>query len=455
MEGRGEEDVSVSRGRRARAARRLESSLITVVSFNEGLRRLSGRISFTEELRAQVAEVIAAVRSEGDAAVKRYTRLWDGVVLRRVRVGARSPRGISKQFREDMEAAWRRILDYHSRFAAESGIESDGEGGRWGRIVRPLDRIGIYVPGGSAPLFSTLLMAAGAARAAGVCDIVVASPPPIGEEIRAAAEVAGVTEIYAMGGAQAIAALAFGTESVRPVEKIVGPGNRYVTEAKRQVFGVVGIDMLAGPTELLVLSDGSSPAEVIAADLLAQAEHDPAAAPVLATTSSREIPAVMDELRRQLRKLPRSSIAERALGDRGMVIRCRSRRELIEVADAMAPEHLEILTRNPWEIAVRVRAAGAIFIGEFAPEVLGDYVSGPNHILPTSGTARFRGPLDASDFQRISSVQEFTRAAFRRLARVGERLARAESLEGHARSLRVRRETLGKNRRKTGRRVGR
>lgn len=381
-----------------------------------------------------VREIIDEVRRDGDKALIRLTARFDKVRLNSVKQPATRAK-VSAQLTKDMEMAYERILRYHTEYADRSRVTPDGAGGLWGRMVRPLRRIGIYVPGGTAPLFSTVLMAVAAARAAGVKEIVVASPPPIHPTILAAARLTGVTELYRVGGAQAIAALAHGTKTIRPVEKIVGPGNKFVTEAKRQVFGTVGIDGLAGPTEILILADETANPEIVAADLIAQAEHDVIARPVLASTSTKLISETRRILTRRLSDLPRREVAETSLRNEGMAIKCKNEIEMIELANFMAAEHLEILTVDPWKIAEQVEAAGAIFVGPDSPEVLGDYVAGPNHVLPTARTARFSAPLSARDFVAVSSVQSFSPEARRRLSGAAARMARAEELEGHARSI--------------------
>lgn len=384
-----------------------------------------------------VRTILEDVRKRGDVAVRAWTARLDGVKggALRIPLSGRATPGVEGRLLADMRLAWRRILACHKAFVDEGKLVSDGDGGTWGRIVRPLNRVGVYVPGGTAPLFSTLLMAAGAARAAGVRSIAVCTPPPVAPVILAAARIAGVTELYAVGGAQAIGALAYGTRTIPAVEKIVGPGNRWVAEAKRQVFGTVGIDAVAGPSEILILADDSARPEVLAADLLAQAEHDVVARAFLATTSRTLAAAVAREVDCQLATLPRRAIATRSIRERSAIVLCRDRAELLAVAARVAAEHLELQVRNPWSWVSNVGAAGSIFVGEDAPEVLGDYCAGPNHILPTGGTARFSPPLSARDFVSVSSIQSFTPAAAARLAPVAARLARAEGLEGHARSI--------------------
>jgi histidinol dehydrogenase len=423
--------------RRTAPRRRAASLDLIPVVRPEALLAEASAFEFDRAVTEQVRRIIETVRRDGDRALIRFTREFDRVAIRTVRAPARAVR-VPKALIADMKFAWSRILKYHKTFADASGLASPDRGETWGRLVRPLRRVGIYVPGGSAPLFSTLLMAAAAARAAGVREIAVATPPPVADVILAAAKVAGIAEIHQVGGAQAIAALAFGTNSIRPVEKIVGPGNRFVAEAKRQVFGRVGIESVAGPSEILILADRTTDPRFIAADMIAQAEHDSYARAMLLTTDAALVASVQEEVRARLADLPRRTIAEASLRQRGRIAVCGNLKEMLTISDAIAPEHLELLVKDPWKAARQVRAAGAIFVGPDAPEVLGDYVAGPNHVLPTGGTARFSAPLSARDFVSVSSVQEFTAAAAGRLAAPAMRMARAEGLEGHARSIAAR-----------------
>ena len=380
-----------------------------------------------------VAKIIDDVRLRGDKALIEMTRQFDRCEIDSVIFKSRRVK-IDRALENCMKTAFARILKFHKETADESKlIRREGE--ILGRIVRPLRRVGVYVPGGSAPLFSTLLMAVGAARAAGVKEIAVATPPPVNDLIIAAARIAGVSEIYSVGGAQAIAALAFGTESVKPVDKIVGPGNRFVAEAKRQVFGRVGIDSIAGPSEILILADESSSPKMIAADMIAQAEHDIFARSILLTSSRRIGEAVILEIEEQLKDLPRRDIAKSSLAERGIIGICRDSSEMLALANMCAPEHLEIMIKKPWEVVKKIYAAGAIFVGNYSPEILGDYVAGPNHILPTGGTARFSPPLSARDFVAVSTVQSFSKKASSVLAKKAVMMARAEGLEAHARSI--------------------
>ncbi len=311
----------------------------------------------------------------------------------------------------------------------------DEHGSVLGQEVRPLDRVGIYVPGGRAAYPSTVLMTAVPARVAGVREIVLVTPPDragrVNATVLAAARVAGVTEGYRVGGAQAVAALAYGTKTIRRVDKIVGPGSIYVALAKRRVFGDVGIDMVAGPSEIVVVADASARAEWIAADLLAQAEHDPMARAVLITDSSDLVAATRTALERQLATLPRRAIATEALRVNGALILVTDLDEAVELANRLAPEHLELFVRDPATLLPRARHAGAIFLGGHTPEVVGDYVAGPNHVLPTGGTARFSSPLSTEDFVKRSSVIEYTRDGLAAARRHLEALTRIEGLHGH------------------------
>lgn len=400
------------------------------------------------EVEATVRAILEEVREKGDAALFATTAKFDGVRLDAgtVRVaeaeiqaalGSLEP-GVS----EALSLAAERIEAFHRRQRRESWFYQEDGTGLLGQIVRPLSRVGLYVPGGSAAYPSTVLMNAIPARVAGVEELVICTPvgrdgaiPPA---VLAAASLAGIREIYRVGGAQAVAALAFGTESIRPVDKIVGPGNIYVATAKRLVFGVVGIDLMAGPSEILVVADGSVPARWVAADLLAQAEHDPLASAVCVTPSGEFAEAVRVELAKQLESLPRASLAGQALEAFGAVIVVEDLAAAVALANTIAPEHLELLVADPWNLVPRVRNAGAVFLGAHTPEVAGDYLAGPNHVLPTGGTARFSSPLSVEDFQKRCSLLSLDPEALRRWREPITRLARLEGLEAHARSLTMR-----------------
>jgi histidinol dehydrogenase len=344
--------------------------------------------------------------------------------------------------REALALAARRIEAFHQRQRRETWSFNEPDGSVLGQVVRPLHRVGIYVPGGRAAYPSTVLMAAVPARVAGVPEVILCTP--CGADLRvhpavlAAAELAGVSAIYRVGGAHAVAAMAFGTASVPRVDKIVGPGNLYVAAAKRLVFGAVGIDMIAGPTEVVVVADETARPDWVAADLLAQAEHDPMAAPVAIVTSHPLAEKVAAAVQAQAAVLPRRAIAEAALRSHGAVIVARGVGEALSVANAIAPEHLELMVADPWRWLPEVQNAGAAFLGGATPEVAGDYLAGPNHVLPTGGTARFASPLSVDDFVKRISFASLSANALRAMAPDLARLARLEGLEGHARSAEIR-----------------
>ncbi len=392
-----------------------------------------------------VARILAEVKAEGDAAAKRYSRLLDGADLADLRV---SPERIVAAWertrpalRQALETAAERIEAFHRRQPRGSWLEWDATGGALGQIVRPLERVGIYAPNGRAPYPSSLLMAAIPARVAGVPEVVVATPPRDGQlndTILAAAHVAGVQEVYAVGGAQAIAALAYGTESVRRVDKIMGPGNLFVVLAKRRVFGTVAIDQLPGPTETLLIADDTAKPAYVAADLLAQAEHDPLATALLLTPSEALAAAVQAELARQMAGLSRREIIAESLAGQGGIVLVRDLDEALELANAYAPEHLCLLTADPWSLVGRVRNAGGVFVGEQSSEALGDYVVGPSHIMPTGQTARFSSPVNVWDFCKITSVFGVSAATTRAIAPAALVLAEEEGLTAHAQAVRLR-----------------
>lgn len=400
------------------------------------------------EIEATVRAILEDVRQRGDAALFEYTAKFDGVRLEAATVRVAEAEiqaalgSLDPAVSEALSLAAERIEAFHRRQRRESWFYHEDGVGLLGQLVRPLSRVGLYVPGGSAAYPSTVLMNAIPARMAGVEELVVCTPvgrdgaiPPA---VLAAASLAGIHEIYRVGGAQAVAALAFGTESIRPVDKIVGPGNIYVATAKRLVFGVVGIDLVAGPSEVLVVADGTVPASWVAADLLAQAEHDPLASAVCVTPSGELAEAVRSEVTKQLATLPRASLAGRALDAFGAVIIVEDLAAAVALANTFAPEHLELLVADPWNLLPRVKNAGAVFLGAYTPEVAGDYLAGPNHVLPTGGTARFSSPLSVEDFQKRCSLLSLDPEALRRWREPITRLARLEGLEAHARSLTIR-----------------
>ena len=406
------------------------------------------RVSPTAQVDGIVADIIADVRKRGDAALLEYTARFDGAELDSLRVTeeeieeARS--AVEPEFLGILSRAARNIRRFHERQVRNSFILNDEDGIVMGQKVIPLDRAGLYVPGGTAAYPSTVLMDAIPAKIAGVRQVVMVTPPGkdgrVNPAILAAAYEAGVDCIFKVGGAQAVAALAYGTESVPRVDKIVGPGNAFVAEAKRQVFGQVAIDMIAGPSEILVLADGKSDPRVLAADLLSQAEHDKNASAVLVTDSMELAEAVRDELERQIPLLDRAEIARASVDNNGKIIVADSLSEAIEVANEIAPEHLELMVDNPFDYLDKIRHAGSIFMGRHCPEALGDYFAGPNHTLPTGGTARFSSPLSVDDFVKKSQYTYYTEEALSRVADDIAAFARKEGLTGHAKSAVIRRE---------------
>ncbi len=394
----------------------------------------------------QVETIIAEVRRDGDGALRRLTERFDGVHLDDLRVSAEAIdqawRATPAPLQAALQLAHERITAFH-RLQIPQDLTMEGAfGERLGRRWRPVERAGLYVPGGRAAYPSTVLMNAVPATVAGVERLVMTTPPgPTGEvnpTVLAAARVAGVQEIYRVGGAQAIAALAWGTASIPRVDVITGPGNLYVTLAKKSVYGRVGIDSLAGPSEVLVIADDGADADLIAADLLAQAEHDPLAAAILVTTSARLAEAVPAAVERQLADHPRRALTETSLRDWGLVVLCDSLERAATLSDRFAPEHLELQVRDPEALAGRIRQAGAIFLGAHSPEAAGDYLAGPNHTLPTGGTARFSGALSVETFLHHTSVIAFTRSALEATGPSIVTLASSEGLHSHAESVRLR-----------------
>ncbi len=400
------------------------------------------------EIHRQVEEILSAVRARGDAALLEFTERFDGVRLapHELRVDAREHEAAEQAVGEStlraLHYAASRIEHFHRQGLPRSWWVEDGNGSLLGQQVRPLDRVGIYVPGGRAAYPSTVLMTAVPARVAGVSEIVLVSPPAADKSLNAAvlaaARVAGVTEVYRVGGAQAVAALAYGTETIRRVDRIVGPGNIYVALAKSKVFGQVGIDMVAGPSEIVVVADEGADPEWIAADLLAQAEHDPMARAVLLTPAGGLIAGVGEALERRLAGLARSAIARKSLENNGALVLTRDLAEAVAIANALAPEHLELQVRDPFSLLPRVRHAGAIFLGRHTPEVVGDYLAGPNHVLPTGGTARFASALGVEDFVKRSSLIHYSQEGLREAWPHVEELARVEGLQAHGAAAEVR-----------------
>jgi histidinol dehydrogenase len=417
-----------------------------------GTRRAAARLARLERrgetagarVEAQVRRIVEAVRRGGDARLLALTRRLDGVRLTR-RALRVPPAALAAAWeaqpaavRRDLALAARRIRAFHARQRERSWSYRDASGALLGQMIQPLARVGVYVPGGRAAYPSTVLMTVIPARVAGVREVVAVSPvSPAGDVpvILAACHVAGVDALYRVGGAQAVAALAYGTQTIPRVDKVVGPGSIWVATAKRLCYGQVDIDSIAGPSEVLIVADGSADAELIAADMLAQAEHDPLAAAICVTTDARLAARVARALDAQLAALPRRAIASRSLAAFGAVVVVRSLADAIALANRLAPEHLELLVRDPARAATQIRNAGAVFLGPHAPEAFGDYLAGPNHVLPTGGTARFASPLGVYDFVKRTSL---IGAGPRTIARLGPavaRLAKLEGLEAHGRAV--------------------
>ena len=399
----------------------------------------------TEERRdvsAAVSAIIETVRREGDRALRRYALELDHAQVEDLEVPPdrldRALADLDGALRAVLEEAAENIRDFHRRQMRASLVAAERPGVVLGQKLTPIARVGLYIPGGTAAYPSTVLMNAIPAKIAGCREIVMVSPPTCGGDVNpvilAAARIAGVDRVFRCGGAQAVAALAWGTETVPRVDKITGPGSVFVAEAKRQVFGQVGIDMIAGPSEILVVADGGSDPRWVAADLLSQAEHDKNASAVLITDAPALAQAVAEELERQLADLPRQEIARASLEANGKIILTGSIPEAVAIANQLAPEHLELCVDNPFDYLDKIRHAGSIFLGRSCPEALGDYLAGPNHTLPTGGTARFSSPLSVDDFIKKSQFTYYTPAALDRVAEKIARLAREEGLEGHARS---------------------
>ena len=402
-------------------------------------------------IEQRVADILADVQQRGDAAVLDYTARFDGLNATRVAELELTQGELKAAFeaipaaqREALQAAARRVRSYHEaqkKASGESWSYRDEDGTLLGQKVTPLDRVGIYVPGGKAAYPSSVLMNAIPAHVAGVAEIIMVVPTPKGEKnalVLAAAYVAGVSRAFTVGGAQAVAALAYGTATIPKVDKITGPGHAYVAAAKRRVFGTVGIDMIAGPSEILVLADGTTPPDWVAMDLFSQAEHDELAQSILLCPDENYIAQVQAAINRLLPTLPRAAIIAKSLNGRGALIHTRSMEEACQISNTIAPEHLEVSSRDPHRWEPLLRHAGAIFLGAYTSESLGDYCAGPNHVLPTSGTARFSSPLGVYDFQKRSSLIEVSEAGAQTLGLIAAELAYGEGLQAHARAAEMR-----------------
>jgi histidinol dehydrogenase len=395
-------------------------------------------------IERDVREILHAVKENGDSAVLKFTKKFDDRNARKIAVTAAEIKKIADKADPEivkaLESAARRIRKFHE-MQAESSWSFSEDGTVLGQIIRPLKRVGIYVPGGKAAYPSTVLMNIIPAQVAGVKEIAVCVPVPGGEinpSVMASVRMLGITEVYRIGGAQAVGAMAFGTESIKKVDKIVGPGNIYVATAKKMVFGIVDIDMIAGPSEILIIADSSADAAFVAADMLSQAEHDELSSSVLITDSRQLAEKVSDEIDMQLSDLKRYKIARASLDNYGAIVIARNIQEAVRLSNEIAPEHLEVMTEIPMDVLPMIENAGAVFLGPWTPEALGDYAAGPNHTLPTGGTARFFSPLGVYDFYKRSSMLSFSRKGFLRLSKIVETIADAEGLEAHGNTIRVR-----------------
>ena len=408
------------------------------------LRQRSGETD--KKVTASVTEILETVKARGDEAVKEYTLKFDGRCPEHMEVTrAQMDQAVADadpRFVEALTNAMENIKEFHSRQKQHSFIDAKPNGVIMGQRIRGLKRVGLYVPGGTAAYPSSVLMNAVPAKIAGVEEIIMVTPPlkdgTANPDILVAAALAGVDRIFLMGGAQAVAALAYGTETIPKVDKIVGPGNIYVATAKRILYGVVDIDMIAGPSEILVMADSTANPKFLAADLMSQAEHDVLASSILLTTDQTVAEETMKELERQMALLSRNEIIEKSLRDYGAIIVCRSVDEMVDMANELAPEHLEVMMENPLQYLGRLDNAGSVFLGQYAPEPLGDYYAGPNHVLPTSGTARFFSPLGVDSFIKKSSYIYYTEDALRAAHDDIVCIAEREQLTAHANSIKVR-----------------
>ena len=429
--------------------------MITIYPFNQvSPAQVFARPEGRRDVAGTVSAIIEEVRRHGDDALLHYAQQFDGAQLTHLEVPGQvldqAVADLAPDFRTILEEAAENIRDFHRRQVRNSFVISEKDGVILGQKVTPIERVGLYIPGGTAAYPSSVLMNCIPAKIAGCREIIMVSPPTCNGDVNpvilAAARIAGVDRVFRCGGAQAVAALAYGTESIPRVDKIVGPGNAFVAEAKRQVFGRVAIDMIAGPSEILVLADGASNPRHVAADMLSQAEHDRMASAVLVTDSAAFAQAVSDELERQIPLLPRADIARESIDRCGKIIVADDLLQAIDIANEIAPEHLELCVDNPFDYLDKIRNAGSIFLGRHCPEALGDYFAGPNHTLPTSGTARFSSPLSVDDFVKKSQFTYYTGRALSAVSGKIAAFARQEGLEAHARSVLVRFEKEGEDR---------
>lgn len=428
--------------------------MISIIKYGdeEGKKLVSDILSRSQlenkEVQRTVDAIIADIRENGDKALFEYTKKFDkfDVTSENILVKENEIEEayslVDKELTGVIKRSAERITSFHEKQKVNSWLEPARNGEMLGQLIRPLERVGVYVPGGKAAYPSSVLMNIVPAKVAGVGEIIMTTPPDKNGKINpttiVAADIAGVDKIYKAGGAQAVAALAFGTESIPKADKIVGPGNIFVALAKRSVYGYVNIDSVAGPSEILVLADESANPEYVAADMLSQAEHDEMASAILITVSASLAERVKAELERQTAKLERRAIIEKSLSDYGAIILVNNFDEACALSNAVAPEHMEVCTERPFELLPKIQNAGAVFLGHYTPEPLGDYMAGPNHVLPTGGTARFFSPLSIDDYIKKSSIISFSEEAFRELGEDVIKFANAEGLTAHANSVRVR-----------------
>ncbi|NLL02764.1 MAG: histidinol dehydrogenase [Clostridiales bacterium] len=417
---------------------------ISEIELINKLKLRSGEID--KKVNLAVSEIIENVRANGDDAVLEYTIKFDGKAPEQIEVSSEEIKKsidiCDKGFVTALRNSAQNIIDFHERQKQQSWLDAQENGVILGQRVRGLKRVGIYVPGGTAAYPSSVLMNAIPAKIAGVEEIIMVTPPTkdgkANPNILAAAEIAGVDRVFLVGGAQAVAALAFGTQTIPRVDKIVGPGNIFVATAKKQLYGTVDIDMIAGPSEILIVADETANPVFLAADLLSQAEHDELASSILLTTCEEIAKSTVTELEKQLEKLPRKEIAKKSLEDFGAIIVCNDIDNAVDFANELAPEHLEMCVKNPLEYIGRIDNAGSVFLGDYSPEPLGDYYAGPNHVLPTSGTARFFSPLSVDSFVKKSSFVYYTKDALCSAGNDIIKFAQTEGLDAHANSVRVR-----------------
>ena len=423
--------------------------MIRILPYSEtNFDEIFSRVEPKVDVAQIVSQIISNVRENGDQALLEYSERFDRVKLESLEVSEAELNAamdcVAPEFIRILETAAANIRKFHQSQVRNSFVINDTDGVVMGQKIIPMDRVGIYVPGGTASYPSTVLMDSIPAKIAGCGQIIMVTPPAkdgsVNPAILAAAKIAGIDRIFKVGGAQAVAALAYGTQSVPRVDKIVGPGNAFVAEAKRQVFGQVTIDMIAGPSEILVVADKSANPAFVAADLLSQAEHDKLASAVLVTDSMELANAVQQKIEEQLATLERQDIARASIDDNGKIIVAKSLNAVIEIANALAPEHLELCVDNPFDYLDKIRHAGSIFMGKYCPEALGDYLAGPNHTLPTSGTARFSSPLSVDDFVKKTQYTYYTRDALQKVADDIAYFAKTEGLTAHARSAQIRME---------------